>query len=194
MLTEKRKKFIESIALRVQDYVGYQEPNIYNYNHVIDFLKEMGANFKHGTENYTKGSNIYLTFFSENNSSDVKKGFKNDDNGNIIFNTDESIILFHELWHFLYNRLFASLEQAKYMQDHENYLTDNSSFAVSNEEDDAIYFSFAMFIPEKTFRKYVSVNSDIDGFCDIYTLADTFRIPYYSIYKRGNELRLWNTN
>lgn len=181
MLTEKNKAFIESVALKIQELANIQFPNKYNYTNIVEFLKNLGAEFYHDDHNWTEGNRIHLTFI------DTEGNFPKNSENMIEINDENAKIFFHETWHFISHKLLCELKHTT-----ENKAHPFSCANIEPDESAAIYFSRAMILPEGSFRRTVTENVNIEGFCNIYKVAEQFDSQYTEIVKRGNDLNLWN--
>lgn len=186
LLTEKSKAFIESVASRIQDFVELKQQNKYDYSRFMSFLISLGAKFHKDVRDYTTGDTIHLTFL-ENNIEDLKAI----EEKQYHFSKDQALKLFHESWHFLKYQLLTPNKASNAFEKKlvsENSFTEYSNV---NEENEANYFSRAMYIPEREFRKDVVENVDSDGYCDIYRIASEYDLSYSEVINRGNELNIW---
>jgi len=181
MLTEKYKDFIENTALKFQsNFKETKEPNKYNYLEVQKWLESMGAEFRKGDGDYTRGNVIYLSFFDNERL-------------NINDNMENTKKLFHEVWHFISNRINGMQNQndeATPIQSKPDYYNDKPIQVV---EISANYFSRAMLLPEKNFVQSVMKNLNVNGSCDIFEVAKEFCVSYVDVIARGNDLNIWNT-
>lgn len=181
MLTEKYKDFIENTALKFQNiFKSTKAPNKYDYSEVQEWLESIGAKFQKSEEDYTIDNVIYLSFF------DGKKLNIND-------NMENTKKLFHEVWHFITNKINETQIQnseSPATQPKLDYYNDKSIQVV---EISANYFSRAMLLPEKNFVHSVMKNLNVNGSCDIFEVAKEFCVSYVDVIARGNDLNIWNT-
>lgn len=185
MLTEKYKDFIERTAKKIQRSLpSFEAPNKYDFSEVHNWLKGSGAQISCGATNRTMGNVIYLNFIKS--EKDFAKAITND--------FEKSKILFHEMWHFISNKLYA-IENGDELSE-KNSVDLCGEFAdksISPIEISANYFSRAMLFPEKEFVQTVMQNVDVNGNCDIFKVAECFSSSYTDVIARGNDLNLWNT-
>lgn len=176
MLTEKTKNFIEKIAANMQKQLKMEFPNKYDLEDVVEFVESMGCEvcFGSSTNSYSvkdKKSTIYLTFdkkcSEQENINDVLK------------------VLFHEIWHFISDRIFGDTYEDAYSS---NY----SDLSINPQEASANYFSRAMLFPENAFVNDVIDKVDSRGMCNIFSVAELFSMSYMNVIARGNDLSLWN--
>ena len=184
-MTEKYKDFIERTAKKIQASLpSFGAPNKYNYSEILKWLEHSGAKIVQGDVNRTIGNTIQLQFLDSNDSifNDKKCDF------------ESSKIFFHEMWHFISNKI--NNEQGHRESSNDSFTVSSDGFhdkSISLIEISANYFSRAMLFPEKNFLEEVMKNVDVNGNCDIYNVAEQFSASYTDVIARGNDLNLWNT-
>ena len=176
VLTEKNKKFIESVASDLQTRLNVSEPNEYATTTLYDFMTGVGLKIVI-TDNetcYLENDTIYLNnkkFSYENGIFSCKKV--------------DLKILFHELWHGIIKKVTLDSEKPQTQQYDESVMT--------ADELAAQYFSRAMLMPAKPFIDKVVKSIGIDGMCNVFDIADIFHVEYLDVIARGSDLNLWNT-
>lgn len=163
---------------------SFVAPNKYDYNEIRKRLNGSGAVISPGETNCTIGKTIYLNFIKSEN--DLAKALNDD--------FEKSKILFHEMWHFISNKILEIQPNSEEFEN--NSICSSGNFAdksISPSEISANYFSRAMLFPEKTFVEIVMQNVDVNGNCNIFRVAESFSSSYTDIIARGNDLNLWNT-
>ena len=176
VLTEKNKKFIESVASDLQTRLNVSEPNEYATSTLYEFMTGVGLNIKL-TENktcYLENDTIYL----DRNRFSFVDG---------IFSCEkvDLKILFHELWHGIIKKVTLASEEPQTQQYDESVMT--------ADELAAQYFSRAMLMPSKPFIDKVVKSIGVDGMCNVFDIADIFQVEYPDVIARGSDLNLWNT-
>lgn len=184
MLSQKFKDFIEETASTIRDQLKRtEEPNKYNYDEILDWLRDNGAEIQFGEENRTDGTIITLNFYSED---------ENHPDGHVDINGsyEKKKIFFHEMWHFIFNKLSPEL-----WPDLNDPTALSGAFtldSVSSYEMAANFFAMSMIYPEKYFVKSIMDNISSNGSCDIYSVAEEFETRYPSVIARGKDLKLWS--
>ena len=176
LLTEKNKKFIESVASDLQTRLEVSEPNEYATGTLYEFMMGVGLHIEF-TENetcYLENETIYLD----------RKRFSLVD-GVFTCKKIDLKILFHELWHGIIKMVTPTSEEPQTQQYDESVMT--------ADELAAQYFSRAMLMPAKPFVDKVVKSIGIDGMCNVFDVADIFQVEYPDVIARGSDLNLWNT-
>lgn len=181
MLTEKDRAFIESMAKGIQKEVGCEPPNKYDFNRVMNYFTDAGAVFKHGDFAHTRENIIYLPFYFEGKEIEDPQSHAD--------------VLFHEIWHFIVYiiREFQNNAESQNGLKAESNNHMYTEKTIEKEESSSNFFSRAMLLPEEAFREKVTEYSDIEGRCDIFSVAKQFSTSFSKVISRGNDLQLWST-
>lgn len=176
VLTEKNKKFIESVASDLQSRLNVSEPNEYATNVLYDFITGVGLKIEitNNEACYLENDTIYL---------DNKRFSLKDEKFNCA--KIDLKILFHEIWHGIIKKVMPTSTELQIQQYDESVMT--------ADELAAQYFARAMLMPAKPFIDKVVKSIGIDGMCNIFLIADIFHVEYPDVIARGSDLNLWNT-